>query len=101
MTKLKAPQASRFVISASVVVKIDVFAFLRVKLNNARFELVTNEAACLPWVMIGTSLDHTALSFSGAYSSECSFNCAALHRQPWELDWGGKGGFLHISICRG
>lgn len=37
--------------------------------------------------MIGTPVDHTALSLSG--SSDCSFNCAALQR---ELDWGGKGG---------
>lgn len=36
--------------------------------------------------MIGTPVDHTALSLSG--SSDCSFNCAALQR---ELHWGGKG----------
>lgn len=54
--------------------------------------------------MIGTPVDHTALSLSGDCSSDCSFNCAALQRQHRELDWGGKGGaggFLHISICGG
>lgn len=63
--------------------------------------------------MIGTPVDHTALSLSGgAYSSDCSFNCAALQRQHRELDWGGKregGGdfciFLFVvgrtRVCQG
>lgn len=68
-----------------------------VKLNNAWRELVKNVCLCPAWVMIGTPVDHTALSLSG--SSDCSFNCAALQR---ELHWGGKekewGGVLYFCI---
>lgn len=48
--------------------------------------------------MIGTPVDHTALSLSGAYSSDCSFNCAALQRKHRELDWGGKWGIFCIFL---
>lgn len=66
-----------------------------VKLNNAMCELVKKKKVCLcpAWVMIGTPVDHTALSLSG--SSDCSFNCAALQR---ELHWGGKGGGV-VDFC--